>query len=109
MIEVDYDTEPRKFFKEKVGKLIRYTQHDYRDHLNYEGLLIVVIEATGNTKRADNLRRWTEQELTAVHAESLKDTFYFASFNTDRDQLSDLFLESIWHTPFSEQPTPLLS
>lgn len=102
VVEVDRSTEQRKFFKDKVSRLVRYSQ----DH---ESLTIAVIDITDNPNRLKALIRWTEQELTELGARNLKDIFLFASFDTDQEELSRVFCEAIWHTPFGEEPTTLLS
>jgi hypothetical protein len=107
-LEADNGTEFQAAWREKVRALVAFADGPYRKTFESEPITISVI-ATPGPKRAEQLRAWTETELSALGRQADAALFAFVGADPARIPASTLLLTSLWTMPFHPEPFPLIT
>lgn len=107
-VELDRGTTEERTWRRKVAGLLRWARGPYQERFQTRSLTVAVV-ATVGTRRHDELRRWTEKELTAQQAAGEGDLFRFTSCQPERINPAELFLQPVWRTPFSDRAHALVA
>ncbi len=105
-LELDRGSEHVSRFRRKIAALLAYAQGPYTAQFGAESLTIATVAAPGEQRR-EELKRWTEAELTAQRLEGEADLFRFTSLAPDSDPAT-LFLAPHLYRPFETDPVPLI-
>lgn len=100
VLELDRGTEEQKAWKRKVRGLVAFASGPYQAAFNTDSLTIAVLTTAGE-KRCVDLRRWTEEELSAIQHTHAAGFFAVASLVPATTSPQQLFLGRLWQTPFT--------
>jgi hypothetical protein len=107
-VELDRGTTEQRQWRRKVAGLLHWANGPYHATFQTRALTIAVV-ATVGTRRRDELRRWTEQELTAQGASEAGELFRFTSCQPEAIDPLELFLQPVWTAPGSPRRHALLA
>jgi hypothetical protein len=107
LLEIDRGTHYEKAIRRKFLMQLRYVldghyKHDY----GTESLSYLWVCPNGE-KRVTFLRKVLESVLTEQQATDLSGLFLFTPENPATVDPADLFIEPVWHLPFSDEPVSL--
>jgi len=105
--ELDMGTREQRDWREKVQALLAYGQGPYQEVLQAQSLTIAVLTPQG-AKRAQELCRWTEAELTQLQAQAYGVWFCFAGLDPAQVPPEELYLAPVWAQPFQQARVPLI-
>jgi len=121
--EIDRGTEAQGKFRQKIAALVAFacnpsealtaddgTVHQVTPLEKVYGVRKVTIPVltTEGAKRAQDLQRWTEAELTELGRKDQRDMFFFTAGRPDLEPPADVFLGHRWTYAFSSDPGPLI-
>ncbi len=106
VLELDRGHIEQKRWRRRVAALLAYARGPYEEQFHTPAITIAVL-ATPGEKRATDLLRWTEAELTARGETAEADLFRFTGLPPDSDPLA-LYTVPTWLRPFDPRPVPLI-
>lgn len=109
VLELDRGTREQKSFRQKVAALVAYAKGPYKAQFGTESITIAFAVASERSreKRAEDIVRWIEQELTALGEQHEADLFRVAALPETLDPPT-VFLAPCWRRPFDTSLLPLL-
>ena len=108
ILELDRGTVQQKPFARKLRGLLAYSQGPYQEFFGSDALTIA-FACTAGPHRCEQMRRWCEDVLKETKSEQDSEIFLFTSLEEDQEwDPKTLFLDPIWHQPFSKTPVALL-
>lgn len=109
-LELDRGTEKIKVWKAKIESLLRYIHGNYERDFHTPTITVAVVvpfSVPNREHRLQELRSWTEQQLTTLHQEHEYDIFRFITLPEDI-QAETVYLTPCWERPFSKGKHRLL-
>jgi len=117
-IELDRGSEGQVKWRAKVRAYVAFTSGNpspYETAFGQEALRVLVIvkpaelrDIKGPQARLEDLKRWTEDELTALGKKNWGPVFCFSIVRTDQTDPSIFFTAAHWATPFESTQRSLL-
>ena len=116
-LEYDRYTEDRKKWSAKIRRTVELLEAGYEPLFGQKSVTIAVILGTSEfssvtpTKRRDQLRRWTANELARSGKERWEELFLFTdqpAVMASGEDARMFFGGTHWYTPTSDTPTALL-
>ena len=106
LLEIDMGTMDRRRWMEKVSRYVSFFNRGLPEafHTDVATVAVVVNDAE---KRVDDLRRWTEQQLTRQKAADCGELFYFAQLR-EGITAADFFLMPRFQVAFAKETEALL-
>lgn len=105
-LELDRATEDNLSFRSKIRKYVSFSSGAYQEAFG-TGSLTIAFVTTGTSRRVQQMKAWTREELTKLNALGFADLFLFTALDSGVVNGVELFTAPVFQT-LSGSPVALL-